>query len=125
MTAGAAQAEAEQQIDTVRQQAEAEISSFRADYPTRLKFPYRLQDKALKWPFLVESMWHDGQFTYLRSNAQESPALYEIKEGKPALVAYDLNEDGLYVARHLLGDGWLQIGKEKAQWKLDRRELEP
>ena len=123
--AGAAQAEAEQQIDTVRQQAEAEISSFRADYPTRLKFPYRLQDKALKWPFLVESMWHDGQFTYLRSNAQESPALYEIKEGKPALVAYDLNEDGLYVARHLLGDGWLQIGKEKAQWKLDRRELEP
>ena len=125
VTAGAAQAEAEQQIATVRQQAEAEISSFRADYPTRLKFPYRLQDKALKWPFLVESMWHDGQFTYLRSNAQESPALYEIKEGKPALVAYDLNEDGLYVARHLLGDGWLQIGKEKAQWKLDRRELEP
>ena len=124
-TAGAAQAEAEQQIDTVRQQAEAEINSFRADYPTRLKFPYRLQDKALKWPFLVEGMWHDGQFTYLRSNAQESPALYEIKEGKPALVAYDLNEDGLYVARHLLGDGWLQIGKEKAQWKLDRRELEP
>ncbi len=125
MAAGAAQAEAEQQIDTVRQQAEAEINSFRADYPTRLKFPYRLQDKALKWPFLVEGMWHDGQFTYLRSNAQESPALYEIKEGKPALVAYDLNEDGLYVARHLLGDGWLQIGKEKAQWKLDRRELEP
>ena len=123
--AGAAQAEAEQQIVAVQQQAEAEISSFRADYPTRLKFPYRLQDKALKWPFLVESMWHDGQFTYLRSNAQESPALYEIKEGKPALVAYDLNEDGLYVARHLLGDGWLQIGKEKAQWKLDRRELEP
>ena len=125
MTAGAAQAEAEQQIVAVQQQAEAEISSFRADYPTRLKFPYRLQDKALKWPFLVEGMWHDGQFTYLRSNAQESPALYEIKEGKPALVAYDLNEDGLYVARHLLGDGWLQIGKEKAQWKLDRRELEP
>ena len=123
--AGAAQAEADQQIVAVQQQAEAEISSFRADYPTRLKFPYRLQDKALKWPFLVEGMWHDGQFTYLRSNAQESPALYEIKEGKPALVAYDLNEDGLYIARHLLGDGWLQIGKEKAQWKLDRRELEP
>ena len=124
-SAVAVQTEAEQQVAAVQQQAEAEISSFRADYPTRLKFPYRLQDKALKWPFLVEGMWHDGQFTYLRSNAQESPALYEIKEGKPALVAYDLNEDGLYVARHLLGDGWLQIGKEKAQWKLDRRELEP
>ena len=127
-TAVAAQTEAEQQIASrgaVRQQAEGEINSFRSDYPTRLKFPYRLQDKALRWPFLVQGMWHDGQFTYLRSNAQESPALYEIKDGKPALVAYDLTEDGLYVARHLLGDGWLQIGKEKAQWKLERRELGP
>ena len=124
-SAVSAQTEAEQQIDVVRQQAEGEINSFRADYPTRLKFPYRLHDKALKWPFLVQGMWHDGQFTYLRSNAQESPALYEIKDGKPALVAYDLTEDGLYVARHLLGDGWLQIGKEKAQWKLERRELGP
>ena len=124
-TAVAAQTQAEQQIVAVRQQAEGEINSFGAVYPTRLKFPYRLQDKALKWPFLVQGMWHDGQFTYLRSNAQESPALYEIKDGKPALVAYDLTEDGLYVARHLLGDGWLQIGKEKAQWKVEKRELEP
>ena len=121
----AAQTEAEQQIAAVRQQAEVEIDSFRADYPTRIKFPYRLADKALKWPFLVQGMWHDGQFTYLRCNAQESPALYEIKDGKPALVAYDLTEDGLYVARHLLGDGWLQIGKEKAQWKVEKRELGP
>ena len=124
-TAVAAQTEAEQQIVAVRQQAEVEINSFRAVYPTRIKFPYRLADKARKWPFLVQGMWHDGQFTYLRSNAQESPALYEIKDGKPALVAYDLTEDGLYIARHLLGDGWLQIGKEKAQWKVEKRELEP
>ena len=124
-TAVDAQTEAAQQVAAVQQQAEVEINSFRAVYPTRLKFPYRLQDKAFKWPFLVQGMWHDGQFTYLRSNAQESPALYEIKDGKPALVAYDLTEDGLYVARHLLGDGWLQIGKEKAQWKLERQELGP
>ena len=124
-TAVAAQTQAEQQIAAVRQQAEVEINSFRAVYPTRIKFPYRLADKARKWPFLVQGMWHDGQFTYLRSNAQESPALYEIKDGKPALVAYDLTEDGLYVARHLLGNGWLQIGKEKAQWKVEKRELEP
>ncbi len=124
-SAVSAQTEAEQQIDLVRQEAEVEINSFRAVYPTRLKFPYRLDNKALKWPFLVQGMWHDGQFTYLRSNAQESPALYEIKDGKPALVAYDLTEDGLYIARHLLGDGWLQIGKKKAQWKLERQEIGP
>ena len=124
-SAVSAQTEAEQQIDLVRQEAEVEINSFRAVYPTRLKFPYRLDNKALKWPFLVQGMWHDGQFTYLRSNAQESPALYEIKDGKPSLVAYDLTEDGLYIARHLLGDGWLQIGKKKAQWKLERQEIGP
>ena len=124
-TAKAAQVDADSRIADAAALAAGETEAFRADYPTRLKFPYRLADKALKWPFLVEGMWHDGQFTYLRSNAQESPALYEIKDGKPALVAYDLTEDGLYVARHLLGDGWLQIGKQKAQWKVEKRELGP
>ena len=123
MTAVAAQTEAEQQIVAVRQQAEVEIDSFRAVYPTRLQFPYRLEDKAQKWPFLVESMWHDGRFTYLRSQAQESPALYEIKDGKPALVAYDLTEDGLYIARHVLGEGWLQIGEKKAKWRFTPPDL--
>ena len=124
-TAKAAQMDADSRIADAAALAAGETEAFRADYPTRLKFPYRLADKALKWPFLVQGMWHDGQFTYLRSNAQESPALYEIKDGKPALVAYDLTEDGLYVARHLLGDGWLQIGKQKAQWKVEKRELGP
>ena len=105
--------------------AAGEAEAFRADYPTRLEFPYRLEDKARKWPFLVEGMWHDGRFTYLRSSAQESPALYELKDGKPALVAYDLGEDGLYIARHLLGEGWLQIGKQKAKWRLERPESGP
>ena len=76
-------------------------------------------------PFLVEGMWHDGRFTYLRSNAQESAALYEIKDGKPALVAYDLEEDGLYIARHVLGDEWLQIGKQKVKWSFTKPGIRP
>ena len=64
-------------------------------------------------------MWHDGQFTYLRSSAQESPAIYELKDGKPSLVAYDLTPEGLYIARHVLGDGWLRIGKQRARWRFD------
>ena len=73
-------------------------------------------------PFLVEAMWHDGQFTYLRSHAQESPALYELRDGEPALVAYDLSEDGLYIARHVLADGWLQIGDKRASWRFTPQE---
>ena len=70
------------------------MEEFRADYPTRLHFVYTLSDRAQEPPFNVEAMWHDGQFTYLRSHAQESPALYEAVDGDPSLVAYDLTEDG-------------------------------
>ena len=28
-------------------------------------------------------------------------------------VGYDLTEDGHYIARRVLGDGWLKIGKKK------------
>ena len=95
------------------------VKRFRAGYPGRLSFAYRLDKKAHEWPFLVDAMWHDGQFTYLRSRAQESPALYELKDGKPSLVAYDLTPEGLYIARHVLGDGWLRIGKKRARWRFD------
>ena len=124
-TARVAQVEADSRIADAAALAAGESEAFQAQYPTRLKFPYRLDDKAIKWPFLVEGMWHDGEFTYVRSNAQESPALYEQKDGKPSLVAYDLGEDGLYIARHVLGDGWLQIGKQKARWRFTVPEIAP
>ena len=113
---------AEAGILEARTQAETEIEEFRARYPERLAFEYRLDGDAARRPFLVEAMWHDGQFTYLRSHAQESPALYELRDGEPALVAYDLSEDGLYIARHVLGDGWLQIGDKRAAWRFTPRD---
>ena len=99
--------------------AAAEIEAFRASYPERLAFEYRLDRDASRRPFLVEAMWHDGQFTYLRSRAQEAPALYELRDGEPSLVAFDLTEDGLYVARRVLGDGWLQIGDKRLRWRFE------
>ena len=119
-------AEAAEAARTAREEVESraasEIEAFRAGYPARLAFEYRLDGDAADRPFLVEAMWHDGQFTYLRSRAQESPALYELRDGEPALVAYDLTEEGLYIARHVLGDGWLQIGDERASWRFTPRE---
>ena len=105
-----------------REAAQAEIEAFRASYPERLRFEYRLDRDASRRPFLVEAMWHDGRFTYLRSRAQEAPALYELRDGDPALVAFDLTEDGLYVTRHVLADGWLQIGEERARWRFEPAE---
>ena len=99
--------------------AEEAVTRFKAGYPGRLSFAYQLDKKARQWPFLVDAMWHDGQFTYLRSRAQESPAIYELKDGRPSLVAYDLTPEGFYIARHVLGDGWLRIGKKRARWRFD------
>ena len=116
------QAEADTRVAEVKKKAQAEVDRFRSEYPEELAFPYRLDKNATKRPFLVEAMWHDGRFTYLRSGAQESPALYELKDGRPSLVAYDLTAEGLYIARHVVGDGWLQIGKKKARWRFDPKD---
>ena len=119
-----AQQEAEAQIAAMRQDATAQVNEFRSTYPTRLEFPYELDDKAARWPFLVEGMWHDGQFTYVRSTAQETPALYENTDGEPSLIPYDLEQDGLFIVRRLVGRGWLQIGRERAGWKVDLDDLD-
>ncbi|MDE2653705.1 MAG: TrbG/VirB9 family P-type conjugative transfer protein [Gemmatimonadota bacterium] len=118
----AAHEEAEARIVEARAQTQAGIEAFRAGYPGRLAFEYRLDSGASKRPFLVEAMWHDGEFTYLRSRAREAPALYELQDGEPSLVAFDLASDGLYVARRVLGDGWLQIGDRRARWRFEPRE---
>ena len=98
--------------ETVEQQVE----SFRTAYPGSMQFEYRLEAKARRDPFSVVAMWNDGRHTYLRSTAPESPAIYESRDGKPSLVEYELTEDGLYVAQRVLRDGWLQIGKQRANW---------
>ena len=118
-TARSAQAAADTLADEARAAARAAVEDFRADYPTRLHFVYTLSDRALDPPFNVEAMWHDGQFTYLRSHAQESPALYEAVDGDPTLVAYDLTEDGLFIVRRILDSGWLRIGERRATWRYE------
>ena len=104
-------------------------SRWLGDYPRRLRFPYQLEPEARQAPFLVDALWHDGRFTYLRSRAQETPALYELQEADrrfgrtgldPALVSYEVFADGLYVADHVLGAGRLQIGDSQTEWTLER-----
>ena len=93
------------------------IDQFRASYPTLIRFDYKLHKKAQQTPFEIAGMWHDGRFTYVRSNAVEAPALYEKRDGKPSLVSYDLTPDGLYIVKRVLHDGHFQIGKKKAEWR--------
>ena len=69
------------------------IASFKRQYPARLQFVYGAP--RYEKPFHVRAIWHDGQFTYIKADATELPALYELKDGKPALVNFQVR------ARHL------------------------
>ena len=121
------QAEALAALEGVAADAAADLAAVRAahardaaawlgTYPARIEFPYLLDARARAEPFLVEGLWHDGRFTYLRSRAQETPAIYELTDGDPTLVAYELYDDGLYVADHVLGPGRLVIGNLWTEW---------
>uniref|UniRef100_UPI002397DE56 TrbG/VirB9 family P-type conjugative transfer protein n=1 Tax=Candidatus Palauibacter soopunensis TaxID=3056739 RepID=UPI002397DE56 len=114
-----AQEKAEAGIVEARRRAEAEIEALRSEYPTRIAFEYRLDRAATRRPFLVEAMWHDGKFTYIRSRGQESPAVYELRDGEPAVVLVQLAGDGLYIVHHVMSDGWLQIGERRAGWRFE------
>lgn len=103
---------------TAQELLEQGIEDFRRRYPGTLRFDYRLPAEAAADPWYVRAMWNDQRFTYLLSDAAEAPALYEEKEGRPATVAFDY-EDGLYVARHVVGAGWLQVGKRRLKWRYD------
>ena len=83
----------------------------RANYPDTMQFAYNF--KKDKPPFNVEAVWHDDKFTYIRAHPQEAPALYEVKDGKPNLIQFELRPDGLYFIPKILDRAYLQIGKQK------------
>lgn len=114
----AAQVQAlEAQIEELRAAARDEarrldeaVATYRQDYPSRLQFPYG--SPKYEKPFLVRSMWHDGEFTYVKTDATELPALYEMKDGKPSIVNFQVRQ-GTYVVPKVLERGYLAIGNQR------------
>ena len=97
-------------VEAADRRATEVVATYRQDYPTKLQFAY-VMPKYEK-PFLVRSIWHDGQFTYLKSDATELPALYELADGKPALLNFQVH-NGTYVVPKVLERGYLAIGKAR------------
>ena len=105
---------ARQEADAAQQasakSADAAIAQFRSAYPTQLRFPYRF--RAHEKPFFVSAIYHDGTFTYIRSDASELPSLYELRDNAPNLVSFQV-ERGVYVVPKVLERGYLAIGKQR------------
>jgi type IV secretion system protein VirB9 len=100
------------EIHAAEVRAADEANRFRADYAAKLVFDYAFDAKAAREPFLVSAIYHDDRFTYIRSGAREKSALYEMKDGKPNLISFQL-ENGVYVAPKIIDAGYLAIGKRK------------
>jgi type IV secretion system protein VirB9 len=109
-----------QAADTARREAQAaresatktieeRVNGFKAAYPTRLAFPYRF--KAHEKPFYIEAIYTDGAFTYIKSGATELPALYELRDGAPNLINFQV-EHGTYIVPKVLDKGYLSVGKQ-------------
>jgi type IV secretory pathway VirB9-like protein len=103
--------EARAAVDAAGRRAEETIAAYQEQYPSRLQFAYG--SPKYEKPFLVKSIWHDGQFTYIKSDAGELPALYEIKDGKPSLLNFQVQHGGTYVVPKVLEQGYLALGKER------------
>jgi type IV secretion system protein VirB9 len=91
----------------------SQVDAFRSAYPRQLKHVYRFNDRK---PFQVTAIAHDDKFTYIWANPQETPALYEIKDGKPNLVSFEFR-NGLYVINKILDSGYLAVGKDRLEFR--------
>src|SRR5262245_16225866 len=79
-------AEARVAVDAANRHATESMAAYRQQYPGTLQFVYGSLRYAK--PFFVRAIWHDGQFTYIKADASELPALYELQDGKPGLINF-------------------------------------
>jgi type IV secretion system protein VirB9 len=103
-------AAAQAQAKLAQTHAAAAVEQFRSEYPTQvLKFDYSFHDDK---PFDVSAIYHDDKFTYIKSTASEKFSVYELKDGKPDLINFQL-KDGTYVIPKIVDKGYLEIGKHR------------
>jgi type IV secretion system protein VirB9 len=109
------------EVEIARAQAQAAqnraanaTEQFRAEYPVKaLKFDYVFHNEK---PFDVSAIYHDDKFTYIKSSASEKCSIYELKDKKPDLITFQL-QDGTYIIPTVVDKGYLQIGKHKLDFE--------
>lgn len=98
------------QAQAAQRAASNQIAQFKSEYPVKslhFDFTYRAQK-----PFDVQAIYHDDDFTYIKSKAPEKFAIYEVKDGKPNAINFELR-DSTYIIPKVVDYGYLQIGKKR------------
>jgi type IV secretion system protein VirB9 len=93
---------------------ETKVETYRSQYPGSLHFDYTW-DQSKGKDLGLQQIWRDDKFTYLRGKFEETPALYELKDGKGSLINFDYDA-GLYTVPKELQNGYLAIGKKKVEF---------
>ncbi len=107
-------AAAQAQVQTAQAHVAQAVEQFRSEYPTKnLRFDYSYRNDK---PFNVAAIYQDGQFTYIKSSTTERFSIYELKDGKPDLINFQL-KDGTYVIPKVVDHGYLQIGKHRLSFE--------
>ena len=108
------------QLDQVRQQLAAvqahitqAVDEYKSAYPLELKFDYTF--RANEAPFNIQSIYHDDKFTYIKTDAPEKFSVYEMKDGKPNLINYDLR-NGTYIIPKVMDSGYVELGKKRMEF---------
>ena len=89
------------------------VDEYKSAYPLSLKFDYRFH--ANEAPFDIEAIYHDDKFTYIKSSAPEKFSVYEMRDGKPNLITYELN-DGTYIIPKVMDSGYIELGKKRLEF---------
>jgi hypothetical protein len=103
----------QEQLTALQSHVDEQIDAFRSAYPLALKFDYSF--RANEAPFDIQSIYHDDKFTYIKTNAPEKFSVYEMKDGKPNLISYDLRE-GTYIISKVMDSGYVELGKKRMEF---------
>jgi len=103
----------EQKLAALQSHVGQAVDEYKSAYPMQLKFDYSY--KANEAPFDIQSIYHDDKFTYIKTNAPEKFSVYEMKDGKPNLISYDLR-DGTYIIPKVMDSGYVELGKKKMEF---------
>jgi type IV secretion system protein VirB9 len=102
--------QSKQQLAAVQTHITQAVDEYKSAYPLALKFDYTF--KANEAPFDIQSIYHDDKFTYIKTSAPEKFSVYEMKDGKPDLVNFDLR-DGTYIIPKIMDSGYVELGKKR------------
>jgi type IV secretion system protein VirB9 len=102
--------QSQQQLAALQSHMTQAVDEYKSAYPMQLKFDYAF--KANEAPFDIQSIYHDDKFTYIKTTAPEKFSVYEMKDGKPNLISYDLRE-GTYVIPKVMDNGYVELGKKR------------